>query len=124
MEERKKKDIDRDKLIAEYFYRGYPYKAIVSFLEKFHDVQIHERILERRLRQLALKIKRGDYDEDALREVITHTEQEMRGAASLAGYRYIRHSLRLRHELYVPQRLFFSVVLLFSSLLPLDQFLS
>ena len=124
MEERKKKDIDRDKLIVEYFYRGYPYKAIVSFLEKFHDVQIHKRILKRRLRQLALKIKRGDYDEDALREVITHTEQEMQGAGSLAGYRYIRHSLRLRHELYFPQRLFFSVVLLFSSLLPLDQFLS
>ena len=68
MEERKKKDINRDKLITEYFYRGYPYKAIASFLEKFHDVQIHERTLKRRLRELHVGLKRkgGNYDEDAL----------------------------------------------------------
>ena len=58
MEERKKKGIDRDKLITEYFCRSYPFKAIVSFLEKFHDVHIHQRTLKRRLRELGLKRKK------------------------------------------------------------------
>ena len=80
------------KLLKEYFHRGYLYQAIVDLLEKLHGVRMHVRTLKRRLKTVGLRRIGTDYDEDLLRDLI---KQEMRGAGSLAGYRYVWHSLRL-----------------------------
>ena len=41
--------VDKEKLLKEYFYRGYPYAAIVSLLGKRHGVRMHVRTLKRTL---------------------------------------------------------------------------
>ena len=89
-----------DELIEGYFHRGYPYQAIVGLLEKQDGVQMHVRTLKRKLKDLGLKRKAANYDEDIVRELI---KQETQGAGSLAGYRYIWHALRLRHHVNVPR---------------------
>jgi len=43
--------------------------------------------LKRELRDLGLKRKAGSHDEDTVPELL---KQEMQGAGSLAGYRYIQ----------------------------------
>ena len=83
-----------------YPNREYPYQAIVGLLEKQDGVQMHVRTLKRKLKDLGLKRKAANYDEDIVRELI---KQEMQGADSLAGYRYIWHALRLRHHVNVPR---------------------
>ena len=61
---------------------------------------MHVRTLKRKLKDLGLKRKEANHDEDIVRELI---KQEMQGAGSLAGYRYIWHALRLRHHVNVPR---------------------
>lgn len=92
--------VDTVKLLEEYFHRGYPYQAIVDLLENLHGVQMHVRTLKRRLKALGLRRKETDYDEDLLCDLI---KQEMQGAGSLAGYRYVWRSLRLRYHMNVPR---------------------
>ena len=57
-------------ILIEYFHRGYSYSAIVSFLEKFDGVRMHERTLKRKLWKLGLRRKGDDHDEDVVRELI------------------------------------------------------
>ena len=89
-----------DELIEGYFHRGYPCQAIVGLLEKQDGVRMHVRTLKRKLKELGLKRKGANHEEDIVRELI---KQEMQGAGSLAGYRYIWHALRLRHYVNVPR---------------------
>ena len=42
--------VNKEKLLKEYFHRGYPYAAIVSLLEKRHGVRMHVRMLKSKLR--------------------------------------------------------------------------
>ena len=51
-------DIDVDKAISNYFHRGYPYKVIVSILDKQMGLKMCVRTLKRRLQSLGLKRKR------------------------------------------------------------------
>ena len=59
---------------------------------------MHIRTLKRKLKDLGLRRKAANHDEDIVRELI---KQEMQG--SLSGYRYIWHALRLRHHVNVPR---------------------
>ena len=43
--------VDKEKLLKEYFHRGYPYAAIVSLLEKRHGVRMQVRLLKRKLKK-------------------------------------------------------------------------
>lgn len=63
-----------DNIIEEYFYRGYRYRDIVGLLAKHHGVQIHVRTLKRKLKELGLKRRETDFDEQAVRMCI---EKEM-----------------------------------------------
>ena len=74
-------------------------KQLCCLLEKQDDVRMHIRRLKRKLNDLVLKRKEANCD-DIVRELI---KQEMQGAGSLAGYRYIWHALRLRHHVNVPR---------------------
>ena len=41
---------DMEKLLKDYFHRGYPYEAIVSLLEKRHGVRMDVRTRKRKLK--------------------------------------------------------------------------
>ena len=75
-----------DELIQGYFHRGYPYQVIVGLLEKQDGVRMHVRTLKRKLKDLGLKRKAANHDEEIVRRELI--KQEMQGAGSLAGYRY------------------------------------
>ena len=96
-----------DEVITDYFYRGFQYSAIIGLLKKHHRVDIHVRTLKRKLKELGLKRREANYNEETVRQCI---EQEMQEAGSLAGYRYIWHALRLRHQLNVPRRIVSTVM--------------
>ena len=49
--------VDKEKLLKEYFHRGYPYAAIVSLLEKRHGVRMHVRMLKRKLKNRPRKLR-------------------------------------------------------------------
>ena len=49
--------VDKEKLLKEYFHRGYPYAAIVSLLEKRYGVRIHLRTLKRKLKKRSRKLR-------------------------------------------------------------------
>ena len=99
--------VNTEELITECFHRRYPYNTIVGLLEKLDGLRMYLKTLKRKLKELRLKRKRGDYDEDSLWELI---KQEMQGEGSLAGYRYIWHSLRLKYHLNVPRSLLASIM--------------
>ena len=46
--------VDEEKLLKEYFHRGYPYAAIV---ETRHVVRMHVRMLKRKLKNRPQKLK-------------------------------------------------------------------
>ena len=56
--------VDKEELLKEYFHRGYPYAAIVSLLEKRHGIRMRVRTLKRKLKELGLKRRRGDFDKN------------------------------------------------------------
>ena len=89
-----------DNIIEGYFYRGYPYSDIVDLLKKRHGVSLHLHTLKRKLKDLGLKRRGEQFQEEVVRQAI---EKEMREAGSLAGYQSIWHALRLRHRLIVPR---------------------
>ena len=93
-------------LITTFFYRGYPYDAIVGLLGK-RGIHMHLRTLKRKLKDLGLRRKVTNYNPGEVHRLI---QQEMQGAGSLAGYRYIWHALRLRHHMIVPRALVASIM--------------
>ena len=48
---------DKEKLLEEYFHRGYLYAAIVTLLEKRHGVRMHVRMLKRKLKNRPQKVR-------------------------------------------------------------------
>ena len=61
---------------------------------------MHLRTLKRKLKDLGLKRRGEQFQEEVVRQAI---EKDMREAGSLAGYRSIWHALRSRHGLIVPR---------------------
>ena len=49
--------VDNEKLLNEYFHRGYSYAAIVSLLEKRYGVRMHVRVLKTKLKKYTSKTK-------------------------------------------------------------------
>ena len=49
--------VDKEKLLKQYFHRGYPCAAIVSLLEKRHGVQMNVWMLKRELKNIPRKTK-------------------------------------------------------------------
>ena len=47
---------DKEKLLKEYFHRGYPYTAIVHLLEKRHGVRMPVKMLKRKLKNRPRKV--------------------------------------------------------------------
>ena len=49
--------VHKEKLLKEYFHRGYPYAAIVSLLGKRDGVRMHVRMLKRKLKNSPQKLR-------------------------------------------------------------------
>jgi len=47
-------DNTEEVLIKHYFYRGYQYKDILDLLATYHNIEISERTLQRRIRMYGL----------------------------------------------------------------------
>ena len=63
-------DDTEEVLIKYYFYRGYQYKDILDFLATYHNIEISERTLHRRLRMYGLSRKNPQYDVNAIIEEV------------------------------------------------------
>ena len=81
-------------IIAHYFTRGFEYSTILSFLRKFHNIEMSLRTLKSRLQSMGLKRRNINADEE---EVTAAIRQELNGPGYLRGYRSMWHCLRLHH---------------------------
>ena len=88
-------------IIESYFYAGYEYNAILSFLCKHHAITMSLSTLKRRLKHYGLKRKTGDeVNNDELTEIIRN---EIDGPSCVSGYRALWHTLRLKYGICVPR---------------------
>lgn len=82
-----------EELIKYYFYRGYEYKVILEFLPTYHNVEVSERTLHRRLRTYGLSRRKHQYDVNAIIEEI---QRMLDGPGCISGYRYVWHGLQFK----------------------------
>lgn len=81
-----------EELIQRYFKRGFNYQKILSFLSKYHDIEMSLRTLHTKLRDLGLKRKNINYNIDHVRRRI---QQELDGPGCSGGYRAVWHTLKM-----------------------------
>jgi len=86
-------DDTEEVLIKYYFYREYQYKDILDFLATYHNIEISERTLHRRLRMYGLSRKNPQYDVNA---IIEEVRCMLDGPDCISGYRHVWHSLQLK----------------------------
>ena len=97
-------------IIEYYFHKGFEYKNIVLFLQRYHGIRLSERTLKWRLTDFGLK-RRQLVDENVegrARDIIK--EELSAGPDRLNGYRTMWHILRLRHHINVPRQLVASIM--------------
>ena len=88
-------------IIESYFYAGYEYNAILSFLCEHHAITMSLSTLKRRLKHYGLKRKTGDeVNNNELTEII---RKEIDGSSCVSGYRALWHTLRLKYGICVPR---------------------
>ena len=80
-------------LIKYYFHRGFEYNDIIEFLTTYHNIDISERTLHRRLRIYGLSRKNPQYDMNAVTDEI---KKMLDGPDCVSGYRHVWHSLQLK----------------------------
>ena len=85
--------VDEEVLIKYYFYRGYGYKDIIVFLATYHNIEISERTLHRRLRMYGLSRRNPEYD---ICIKIDEVQVMFDGPDCISGYRHVWHSLQLK----------------------------
>jgi len=86
-------DNTEEVFIKYYFYRGYQYKDILDFLATYHNIEISERTLHRRLRMYGLSRRNPEYDIVAITDEV---RSMLDGSACVSGYRHMWHSLQLK----------------------------
>ena len=87
-------------LITYYFYRGYQYRDILDFLATYHNIEMSERTLHRRLRTYGLSRRNPEYD---VNTIVDEVQRMLDGPDCISGYRHVWHSLQLK-GLQVPRR--------------------
>jgi hypothetical protein len=87
-------------IIAHYFMRGFEYSAILSFLRKFHNIEMSLRTLKSRLQSMGLKRRNVDADEE---EVTAAIREELNGPGCLRSYRSMWRCLRLKYDIQAPR---------------------
>ena len=87
-------------IIAHYFTRGFEYSTILSFLRKFHNIEMSLRTLKSRLQNMGLKRRNINAGEE---EVTAAIRQELNGPECLRGYRSMWHCWRLQYGIQAPR---------------------
>ena len=75
-------DNTEEVLIKYYFYRGYQYEDILDLLATYHNIEISERTLRRRLQMHGLSRRNPEYDVDS---IIQEIEGMLDGPDCIAG---------------------------------------
>ena len=83
--------LDEEGLIRYYFNCGFTYRSIVAVLEKRHNFPISYSTLKLRIKQLNLRRRSVEYDEEIVHERIS---QLLDGPECMAGYRTVWHTRR------------------------------
>ncbi|CAB4014554.1 Hypothetical predicted protein [Paramuricea clavata] len=80
-------------IIEYYFHKGFEYKNIVLFLQRYHGIRLSERTLKRRLKDFGLKRRKlvDENVEGRARDIIK--EELSAGPDSLNGYRYCQSGI-------------------------------
>ncbi|KAK6189737.1 hypothetical protein SNE40_001736 [Patella caerulea] len=90
--------VDRNDAIAKYFYMGFTYSEIISFLYVFNGVNIGYRQFQKILRKLGLR--RNNFQRQLVyNEVIRAVEQELSKTGQNFGYRTMQ--LRLKQKYHI-----------------------
>ena len=79
-------DNTEEVLIKCSFYPGYQYNNILDFLATYHNIEISERTLHRRLQMYGLSRRNLECDVDT---IITEIEGMLDGPDCIAGYRHV-----------------------------------
>ncbi len=77
---------DEERLIKEYFNKGFMYDEIVEFLSKNHSLRMSIATLKRRIKQCGLQRKNIKYDINVVLD----------GPDCMGGYRHVWHTLKLQ----------------------------
>ena len=92
--------MDREEvIITHYFEKGFEYTKIVTFLGKFHGVQMSIRTPKERLKSYGLCSRSVNADEVLVRR---RMRQLLDGPSCMSGYRAMWHTLRLE-GMFVPR---------------------
>ena len=86
----------REDLVQRYFDLGFPYQEILVFLSKYHEIILSLRQFKRLLKAMGLG-RRERYS--SVQQVASAVESELRGSASLIGYRAMHQRLTVDHKL-------------------------
>ena len=88
-------NLTEEEAIRFYFTRGFQYNSILSFLSKFHAINISYRTLLNRLNEYGLRRRNQNIDEMEVRRLI---ENEMDGAGNSVGYRMMWQTIRTKYH--------------------------
>ena len=86
-------EFKEEDLIKYYFFRGFQYCEIRSFLLKYHWKQISDSTLKRRIKSYGLRRRNPAYDEETVRNYMPTI---IDGPQCLRGYRSVWHALQIR----------------------------
>ena len=87
------KALNREEVIITHcFEKGFEYKKILSFLDKFHGTIMSLRTLKSRIKSFGLSRRSAQVDEQVLK---TRIRQELDRPGRLHGYRALWHTLQL-----------------------------
>ena len=93
-------DVNKEEVLIRYFHRGFSRLSILSFLKKYHEIEMSMRTLRNRLRDYGLK-RRGINTND--REIYQAVRDELDGPGCMRGYRAMWHCLRLDYGIQTPR---------------------
>ena len=71
-------------ILKYYFYHGYEYNTIIDFITKYDGISMSLRSLQNRFKQLGLRRKHVDFDENEVRAQIQH---EINGPGCMGSIR-------------------------------------
>lgn len=86
--------------IEGYFYSGFTYESIISFLSKYNGIVMSLSTLKRRLALYDFKRNKKDIDLSDVEGMIRH---ELDGPGCISGYRGMWHTLRVKYNIHVPR---------------------
>ena len=93
-----------ERVITNYFRKGFLYGVILEYLKRIHDINISLRTLKYKLKCYGLKRKTSS-SANLFQRIDSAILKEIQGPGSMSGYRAIWHTLRLKYGIFVPRNM-------------------